>query len=793
MWPLLGLAVVIAALTYLTTRLIHRDFDDLRRHAERDLTRDAEALAVRLDDEARRLLGVAVRLSDTLQPAVAVGDDQALQALLAAAQQRSAGLSITVAAAPNTKLTDGPRFRGPYERGTLNAPALAVALRLPASATHPDRQSVLQVALPRDAVQRLLAERPLPEGSVATLIDPSMRVIARSRQIEAFAGTDIDQELRQALATRTSGVARAQADGTVEAIAFARAPLSGFAASITSDFGLFAELELDAMTRALVGSLIISGLSTTVIVLIARRPATLPPPAQADTGAPPPDPAIPAPPDQLLRMLDALPAIVVLSQSNGEIRYCNRRAQPQGDGDATDRAPDLDRFVHPEDRAKLAGWRQTRRTGIDAPPVELRCQVGAAYRWHRLQAERIPGPQGQPAFDLTVAMDIEHLVQARATLEQRLEERQLALDDARTRLAAEAREISALQSAARQGLPLQALGRLGPGVAHTVNNALAAVANGYELIAGRSSDPAVLDIVASGRSAINRAAQLTRHIKGPTGRHRFADIADLLPQLHLLAEAERGQTLRLDLAPAAGLWPAKVDGAWLLGTLLQLVADVAATAAGPAEVEISAVNLAADKAPAFAERVAIRLRGPAPAPPGLGTGLGVVLARWLAGQSGGDLTLETPSDAGSVITLGLPRADEAITPSPAPSRGDGDSKRRLKVLLVDDNDEVRRSTDLLLRTLGFQVEAAADITRALTLAQTGPPFDLVITDVVMPGGNGPQLIERLRQLQPEVRAIYMTGHAGAELADAGNVVLHKPFSLRELTELVAGLLNRATS
>ncbi len=843
-WRMIVLALCVAVLTYVTTSAIRRDFGQLRDSAERDLASSAQAVADRLDDNARRLVGLGETFSVSLQPLLQAGDDAGLKARLAAVERQFPGLSITRETGTIGDAEAGAVFRSPFERGTGNAPALSLALRLPAEPGRSQPPMLLQIGLRRDMLQRLLGERALSTGTIATLADQSRHIVARSRDLDSFAGRDIDPALSAALASAGNGVVHLHPrNGAPVTVAFAAAPLSGFAALVATDTDSLATLELRAMTRALVASLIISALGTAVVVLWTRR--AVPPQAAAVTGfETTPDtatalardlqagrlaqePAIQAGLREqaglLLRLLDTLPALVILSRADGTASFLNRRARLTFDGLPFERADDRDRAVHPDDLPKLAGWRQILRAGVGTATVELRCRTDGAYRWHQLQAELLPVTPGQPPETLIIGIDIDTLVQAREAAamarrmqELRLEERQRGLDEATLRLADERAQRVRLQAELMHGLALQGLGRLCASVAHTLHDALATIGTGYEIIRNRSADRVIRETMAGGQAALTQAARLVGQLRTAalpqSDPNRIADVADILTLFTPLAQAVLGEAVRLDLTLADGLWQARVDGALLMAALLQLATDLQGPdlrdpdlrdpdlrdpdfqepGAGSAQLHIEAFNLSADLPPDFTDRVGITLGCSAPrlaAAPGQGEGMGIAMIGWLAAQSGGALTVDTPPGQGRLITLILPRASERSIARRGHAQ-DSDQTRRLTVLLVDDNHEVRRSAGLLMRTMGFRVETAANLADALALAQT-TALDLVITDVVMPGGNGPVLVDQLRKQQPGIHVIYMTGHASTELADQGQRVLHKPFSLRELTDMVGELVGTA--
>ena len=181
---------------------------------------------------------------------------------------------------------------------------------------------------------------------------------------------------------------------------------------------------------------------------------------------------------------------------------------------------------------------------------------------------------------------------------------------------------------------------------------------------------------------------------------------------------------------------------------------------------------------------------------GHGTGLGLSSVEGAIAQSGGFVTAESEVGTGSSFTIFLPRtASEAVTsPTNLPSRTARGGPET--ILLVEDEPGVLAVTARALRTLGYTVVEAGDPAIALAIAARGAaPFDLLVTDVVMPGMNGRELAERLTALRPGLPTVYMSGYSpehvfGDGLLEAGAILLTKPFARDELASRVRALLDQ---
>jgi CheY-like chemotaxis protein len=174
-------------------------------------------------------------------------------------------------------------------------------------------------------------------------------------------------------------------------------------------------------------------------------------------------------------------------------------------------------------------------------------------------------------------------------------------------------------------------------------------------------------------------------------------------------------------------------------------------------------------------------------PRGSGTGLGLATAHGFAEQSGGALTIDSRSGIGTKVSIILPRAPflgEEPTAEIDPTQ-----HGRAVILLVDDDEQVRPLTASFLRDLGYTIIEAPTAEIAFALAHAPEALDLVITDVVMPGADGPKLASRLRRERADLPILFITGHA--EMSElSGERVLQKPFGHAELAADVLKMLGR---
>jgi two-component system, cell cycle sensor histidine kinase and response regulator CckA len=181
---------------------------------------------------------------------------------------------------------------------------------------------------------------------------------------------------------------------------------------------------------------------------------------------------------------------------------------------------------------------------------------------------------------------------------------------------------------------------------------------------------------------------------------------------------------------------------------------------------------------------------------GRGTGLGLATAYGIIKQSSGDLTVASTPGKGSVFTVTLPVASDAPAATVKAGAGAPSTSRSLgvaRVLLVEDNEGVRDFAREVLTRSGAEVAIAVNGADGLEVARkNGYAFDLVVTDIVMPEMSGTQMVERLREVRPELRVLFMTGYADdpitrTELVAERETLIEKPFSARVFREAIQSL------
>jgi CheY-like chemotaxis protein len=181
---------------------------------------------------------------------------------------------------------------------------------------------------------------------------------------------------------------------------------------------------------------------------------------------------------------------------------------------------------------------------------------------------------------------------------------------------------------------------------------------------------------------------------------------------------------------------------------------------------------------------------------GKGTGLGLSQVFGFVKQSGGHIGIESRLGEGTTIRLFLPRHAEAAsvaaedTSGPAPAR----ARRGERILLVEDDDRVRRFSLEAVEDLGYSVTAAPDGATALAMIDGDPDYAILFTDVVMPGMSGTELAAAVKGKRPDIRILYTTGYAHDAasrdgLVEPGADVLLKPFTVTQLAQKLRDMLD----
>ncbi|MEH3107046.1 MAG: ATP-binding protein [Sphingomonas fennica] len=413
-------------------------------------------------------------------------------------------------------------------------------------------------------------------------------------------------------------------------------------------------------------------------------------------------------------------------------------------------------------------------------------------------------------------------------LARAVEERTRALSEANGLLKAEAEERrlaeaqrAQVEDQLRQMQKMEAVGQLTGGIAHDFNNMLSVVVGGLDmarrrLAAGGDDAAAHIDSALEGA---NRAAALTRQLL------TFSRAEPLLPQaidpgalaagMADLIDRTIGERIAVTIACVPDPWPVFADRYQLENAILNLVVNARDAMDGAGAITVSVANevvagprggidagdyvriAVADEGCGMTPEVLARAFEPffTTKPVGRGTGLGLSQIFGLARQSGGTVEIDSAPGRGTTVSILLPRAEAGAAPgaAPAPDLPQPTAAAGETVLVVEDDPRVRHATTAALAELGYRPLPVGSAEEALALLDGGAPVALILTDVMMPGTTGPELVRMAAARHAGVPALFVTGFAGGagdapELA--GRAVLRKPFTVAALAAAVAAALAR---
>ncbi|RWX75487.1 PAS domain-containing sensor histidine kinase [Neorhizobium lilium] len=426
-----------------------------------------------------------------------------------------------------------------------------------------------------------------------------------------------------------------------------------------------------------------------------------------------------------------------------------------------------------------------------------------------------------------------------------IDESDEAPEEAAIIYAVETTEQKALETQMAQTQKLNAVGTLAGGIAHDFNNVLTAIllSSDHLLLQARPSDASFADLMEIKRNA-NRAAVLVRQLlafsRKQTMRPAVLNLTDVVGDLRMLVDRLiSGTNVKLEVDYGRDLWPVRTDLSQFEQVLINLCVNARDAMPQGGTILIKTRNVTADEAVTFHQAdlpredlvmVEVADTGTGIAPEimdkifepffttkevGKGTGLGLSMVYGIVKQSGGYIYPESELGRGTSFRLFLPRhipeqpailpgsgGADASTQSPQPvpvvslPPSDLDlTGKSAVVLLVEDEEAVRRGGKRMLETRGYTVHEAGSGTEALEIMEElNGQVDIVVSDVVMPEMDGPTLLRELRKTYPDLKFIFVSGYAEDAFArnlpaDAKFGFLPKPFSLKQLAVAVREMLD----
>jgi len=441
----------------------------------------------------------------------------------------------------------------------------------------------------------------------------------------------------------------------------------------------------------------------------------------------------------------------------------------------------VDTLRHPDDAERSRAGRARLAAGVPTVRMENRfCHKDGSWRWI--------------SWTMTADQGLIYVAGRDVTAEK---ESQAALRKAEA------------DAAHRQ--KMEALGQLTGGVAHDFNNLLMIVSGFIPRLRTRAQgDTRAQEAVQAIEIAAQRGTSLTRQLLSFARRQPLNPTAikidDRLTTLRTLLAGTVGSRIALSIAATPDTWPVTVDANEFELAVLNLVLNARDAIADDGAIALSARNVLLDgnetpeKLTGEFVAVSVADSGHGIAPDILGkvfdpffttkqadkgTGLGLSQVHGFSHQSGGTAVIDSGLDKGTVVTLYLPRT-HAI-PEAAPVERTEHTAGGL-ALLVEDNADVAEVGREMLSQLGYTVRFAADARQALGVIKR-ERFDLVVSDIVMPGGmNGVELAKAIRADHPALPILLVTGYAGPAGAAPEFPVLRKPYRFEQLRKAIADLV-----
>jgi len=459
-------------------------------------------------------------------------------------------------------------------------------------------------------------------------------------------------------------------------------------------------------------------------------------------------------------------------------------------------------ITHPDDREPTRAFVEQAVSGRLEQPQMIKRYVrkDGSIAWIKLALSHVRDEQGELLYAIGVSEDI--------SAQKRAEE-----------LSAE------LEAQLRQSQKMEAIGQLAGGVAHDFNNLLSPILIYSDLLLGEisSKDPRHHEIEQI-RTAAARAKDLTQQLLA-FGRKQVLSMK-ILDLNRVVSDLTRmlGRTLRENIHIELKLATAPLRFEGDLSQVEQILMNLAINArdampgGGRMTIETRAVTLdetaARELGDAAPGRYALLSLGDtghgmdattvsrvfepffSTKDRDKGTGLGLSTVYGIVKQHRGAIRVDSEMGRGTTFAVYLPLADmnrQAPEPDEAPGELVGG---RETLLVVEDDEAVRVTTCRLLEHLGYRVLSAADGERAIEIVATaGLTIDLLVTDVIMPRMNGPELYDRLREARPGLPVLYISGYTGEALAEHGVLdqeidYLPKPFTVSEISAKLREILDR---
>lgn len=376
----------------------------------------------------------------------------------------------------------------------------------------------------------------------------------------------------------------------------------------------------------------------------------------------------------------------------------------------------------------------------------------------------------------------------------------------------------------RQAQKMDALGQLTGGIAHDFNNLLTVIIGNTDLLMLKKAEHGEAQaLVAMIRSAALRGAELTAQLlaysRKQALRPQSLDVNRLVLRISEMLQRVLGEHIHIETVLAAGLWPALADAPQLESAILNLAVNARDAMPEGGKLTLETANFRLDEqytalhtevTPGQYVLLAVTDTGVGMGPdtiehafepffttkePGKGTGLGLSMVYGFVKQSGGHVKIYSEPGRGTSVKVYLPRGDRAAIAGDAPLAAPTTPMGTETILVVEDEELVRRTAVAQLAVLGYRVTEAPDGASAMALLKGQEAFDLLFTDVVLPGGiMGSELAQQARAIRPSLRVLFTSGYTENAIVhqgtlDSGVQLLTKPYTKDALARKVRSVLD----
>jgi PAS domain S-box-containing protein len=416
----------------------------------------------------------------------------------------------------------------------------------------------------------------------------------------------------------------------------------------------------------------------------------------------------------------------------------------------------------------------------------------------------------------------QHEIEQRVKAEQALSALNETLE---SRVAEEIARRSQAEDVLRHAQKMETVGQLSGGIAHDFNNLLQIIHGNLTLLERTipPDEPKLRRSVTNALTGTERAAALTQRLLAFSRRQPLdpkpLDVNRMIEDMIELLHRTLGETVLIETSLSQDIPSALVDGNQLENAILNLAINARDAMPGGGRLEIStaladldsaAARLQADATPGQYVRIAVRDSGEGMSAEilsravepffstkevGQGTGLGLSMVYGFAKQSGGHLVINSVEGEGTTIELYVPRSSQAAEARSArQEQSELPAGKGERILLCEDDADVRLFSSETLSELGYEVIEAGDADGALEAMRSHGPIDLLFTDIVLPGGRtGADLAREARALQPDLRVLFATGYARSALEErqdpaSGIELLLKPFGVEALATKIRAIL-----